>query len=167
MKKIGLFYSFNTQSTASVAKRIKEAFGEGAIEEVNAENLSSEKLLSYENLILGVPTWFDGELPNYWDEFVPALLDLDLQGKKVAIFGLGDQKQYPDNFCDAVGTVADLLSKRGATIVGETLNENYTFDASLALRVNHFCGLILDGDNQPELSAPRIEEWVDGLKKVF
>lgn len=48
-------------------------------------------------MIVGASTWFDGELPTYWDELVPELESLDLKGKKVAIFGLGDQKNYPDN----------------------------------------------------------------------
>ena len=26
-----------------------------------------EKSFSYDSYILSVPTWFDGELPNYWD----------------------------------------------------------------------------------------------------
>jgi flavodoxin I len=41
------------------------------------------------NIILGVPTWFDGELPNYWDEFVPALEDMDLKGKEVCLVWAG------------------------------------------------------------------------------
>jgi flavodoxin I len=54
--------------------------------------LTEKTFLSYDNLILGVPTWFDGELPNYWDEFVPALEDLDLKGKTVAISAMVTRK---------------------------------------------------------------------------
>ena len=60
--------------------------------------LTEEIFLSHKNMILGVPTWFDGELPNYWDEFVPAIEDLDLKGKTIAIYGLGNQVEYPENF---------------------------------------------------------------------
>ena len=95
MKKTAIFYSFNTKNSSKVAEKIKKAFGESELETINTEELTEEQFLVYDNLILSVPTWFDGELPNYWDEFVPALEELDLKGKKIAIFGLGDQKGYP------------------------------------------------------------------------
>ena len=91
MSKTGIFYSFNSTKTAKTAEKIIEEFGaDYQIIPVNAEELTEEKFLSFTNLILGVPTWFDGELPNYWDEFVPALEDLDLSGKIIAIYGLGN-----------------------------------------------------------------------------
>ena len=84
MKKIGLFYSFNTKKTSQTAHKIVEHFGKENIEEINAEEVTSDQFTAFDNLILGVPTWFDGELPNYWDEFVPAIEDLDLKNKKIA-----------------------------------------------------------------------------------
>lgn len=53
------------------------------------KKLTKKTFLSYNNLILGVPTWFDGELPNYWDEFVPALEEMHLSGKKNRHFWAG------------------------------------------------------------------------------
>ena len=85
MKKVGLIYSFNTKKTTQAAKRIVEAIGSENIDELNAEDITEKQFSAYENLILGVPTWFDGELPNYWDEFVPALEDLDLKGKRIFV----------------------------------------------------------------------------------
>jgi len=119
MKKIGLFYSFNTNKTSQAARKLGEEFGDDAVH-VNAETITEKEFMSYDNMILGVPTWFDGELPNYWDEFVPALEDLNLKGKTVAIFGNGNQKGYPENFIDGVGIMADLIEKRGARLVGFT-----------------------------------------------
>ena len=114
MKKTAIIYSFNTKKTGKVAEKIQEAFGIDQVEMVNAEELTAEVFLSYEQLILGVATWFDGELPNYWDEFVPELEDMDLKGRKVALFGLGDQKGYPENFIDGVGIMAGILEALGA-----------------------------------------------------
>jgi flavodoxin I len=167
MKKIGLFYSFNTKKTAQTAKRLIEAFGEDAIEAINAETLTEDQFLSYDNLVLGVPTWFDGELPNYWDEFVPALEDLDLKGKKVAIYGAGDQKGYPENFVDGIGIMAGLVESGNATLVGLTSTEGYSFESSKAQRGDQFCGLALDFENQSSKNKERINRWVDQLKKEF
>ncbi len=165
-KKTGLFYSYNSHKTKIVAEKIAEEFG-AAIESVNAETITEEEFLKYDTVIMGVPTWFDGELPNYWDEFVPAIEDMDLKGKKFAIFGLGDQKGYPENFGDAVGLMANLLIQRGATVVGETSIEGYTYESSKALRNNKFIGLILDQENQARLTPDRVKSWIKEVKKEF
>lgn len=167
MKKIGLIYSFNTNKTSQIAKKILENFSANEIEEVNAEEITEEKFKSFDNMILGCPTWFDGELPNYWDEFVPAIEDMKLKGKKIAIFGNGDQKGYPENFCDAVGLMAEILEQRDAVIVGFTSTEGYTFESSKAIRGDKFCGLTLDFENQAKLNKKRVEDWCAQLKKEF
>jgi flavodoxin I len=166
MKKIGLIYSFNTNKTSQAARKIGEEFGP-QVEQVNAETITEKKFLSYNNLILGVPTWFDGELPNYWDEFIPALEDLDLTGKTVAIFGNGNQKGYPENFVDGVGIMADLIESRGARLIGFTPVKGYAFESSRALRNDQFAGLALDFENQaPQINA-KIKNWVEQLRKEF
>ncbi len=168
MNKIGIIYSFNSTKTAKAAEKIKEAFGpDFNVVPINAEDLTEELFLSFTNLILGVPTWFDGELPNYWDEFVPALEDLNLAGKSIAIFGLGNQVEYPENFGDAVGIMADIIQERGAKLVGLSSSEGYTYESSRAFNGNQFLGLLLDQETQPRLSKERIEKWVADLKTKF
>ncbi|MHB9141302.1 MAG: flavodoxin [Paludibacter sp.] len=169
MSKTGIFYSFNSTKTAKAAEKIIAEFGSDYnIIPVNAEELTEELLLSFTNLILGVPTWFDGELPNYWDEFVPAIEDLDLKGKTFAIFGLGNQVEYPENFGDAVGIMADLVQERGAKVIGFTDIKGYTYESSRAeLPGGKFTGLILDQETQPRQSKERIANWVKDLKTQF
>jgi flavodoxin I len=167
MKKIGLFYSFNSNKTAKIAERILEEFKGSPIETVNAETLTEDQFLSFDNLILGVPTWFDGELPNYWDEFGPALEDMNLKNKKVALYGLGDQHGYPENFLDAVGIMAQILESRGAKIVGYTSTEGYTFEGSKAVRNNKFLGLAIDFETQASKNKERVKDWVKLLQKEF
>ena len=165
MKKIGLIYSFNTNKTSIAARKISEGFEKGRVELVNAENISESKFLGFDILILGVPTWFDGELPNYWDEFVPSIEDMDLKGKTSAIFGNGDQKGYPENFVDGIGIMADLLESRGARLVGFTSAGDYSFENSRALRNDQFAGLALDFENQGRQVNSRIKKWVEQIRK--
>lgn len=165
MKKTALIYSFNTKKSGKIAEKIKEEFNDDAIEMVNAEEIAEEKFSSYDQLILGVSTWFDGELPNYWDEFVPAIEDLDMNGKKVAIFGLGDQKGYPENYQDGMGLMAEILEDRGAEIIGFTSTEGYTYERSRAERGDQFVGLAIDLENQSAKTDSRIADWVKDLKK--
>lgn len=167
MKKIAIIYSFNTIKTGKAVKWISEHFNENEIELVNAEDLTADKFLSFNYLIMGVPTWFDGELPNYWDEFVPEIEDMDLKGKKIALFGNGNQKEYSENFVDGLGIMANLLESRGAEVVGFTSAEGYTFEKSRALRNNKFVGLALDFENQSAKNKDRIESWVKQIKSEF
>jgi len=167
MKKTGIFYSFNTGKTAKIAEKIKEVFGNPEVDLVNVEQTSAEQFQSYDNIICGTSTWFDGELPNYWDEFIPDLEDMDLRNKTVALFGLGDQKGYPENFLDGVGILGDILKESGAKIVGFTSAEGYTFESSKALRNNQFSGLAIDFENQASLNDERIIRWVEQLKGEF
>ena len=167
MNKTAIIYSFNTKKTGKIAAQIQESFKDDAIAMVNAEEIGDELFLSYDKIIMGVPTWFDGELHNYWDEFVPALEDMDLTGKRIALFGLGDQKGYPENFLDGVGLMAEILEAQGATLVGFTSREGYDFESSRALRGDHFVGLAIDYENQGSMNKTRVASWVDQLKKEF
>ncbi|HER08639.1 MAG TPA: flavodoxin [Bacteroides sp.] len=167
MKKTAIIYSFNTKKTAKIAERIKEAFNDDQVEMVNAEDITEEKFLAYDQIIMGVSTWFDGELPNHWDEFVPALEEMDLKGKKIALFGLGDQVGYPENFLDGLGIMAEVLEAQGAELVGFTPVEGYTFERSRARRGDEFLGLAIDYENQGSMNKERVAAWVDQLRKSF
>lgn len=167
MKKTAIIYSFNTKKSGKIAEKIKAEFNDDAIEMVNAEEISEESFTAYDQMILGVSTWFDGELPNYWDEFVPAIEEIDLKGKKIAIFGLGDQKGYPENFQDGMGLMAEILEEQGAKIVGFTSTKGYTYERSRAERGDQFVGLSIDMENQSAKTNSRISDWVKELKKEF
>jgi len=167
MNKVGLFYSFNTNKTSRVAEIVKEAFGDDNIEAVNVEEVTLEQFTSYDNIICGVPTWFDGELPNYWDEFVPDIEDMDLKGKNIALYGLGDQKGYPENFLDGIGLLAEIFEDQGARLVGFTSIEGYSFESSRANRGDQFCGLGIDFESQGSMNEERVKNWVEQLKKDF
>ena len=94
-----------------MAEKIQKEFGEDKIEVVPIEQAWQNDLSAYDCFIVGASTWFDGELPTYWDELLPELRTMKLKGKKVAIFGLGDQIRYPENFAD--GSVCWQKSLKG------------------------------------------------------
>ena len=167
MKATAIVYSFSSNKTAKIAERICEDFKDIAIEKVNAETITVEQFQKYDNLILGVPTWFDGELPDYWDEFGPAIEDMNLKGKKIALYGLGDQKSYPENFLDAIGILAELVESRNAKIVGLWKIEGYSFEKSRAQRGDNFLGLGIDFETQATLNKTRVAGWVNQLKQEF
>lgn len=167
MDKTAIIYSFNTKKTAKIAERIKESFNSDQVILVNAEDITEETFLSYDQIIMGLATWFDGELPNFWDEFVPALEDMDLNGKKIALFGLGDQKKYSENFLDGVGIMAEILEGQGATLIGFTSTDGYEYEGSRAVREDQFAGLAIDYENQGSMNKDRVAAWVEQLLKEF
>ena len=91
MKKIGLFYAAKAEKTSWVAERIQKEFGESHIKVVPIEQAWQNDFAAYDCFIVGASTWFDGELPTYWDELLPELRTMDLKGKKVAINALCHQ----------------------------------------------------------------------------
>ena len=167
MKKIAVVYSFNSVKSAKIALKISDHLTSFTVEKINVESCTIHEFSSFDNFVLSVPTWFDGELPNYWDEILPGLETIDFSGKKVALFGLGDQKNYPENFCDAVGILGDFFAVRGATIVGFTSRDGYDFEASKALRGDQLSGLLLDQENQSKLTEARVSNWSKQLEIEF
>lgn len=166
MKTIGLFYC-SGRATSVIVQKLKTAFGDSKIELIPIETVKKSDFEAYENIIMGVYTWFDGELPACWDEIVPELKTVDMQKKRVAIFGLGDQQNYADNFVDGIGILANIVEANGAKLIGLTSIEGYIFNNSTAVRCNQFLGLALDADNQSDKTDERIEKWVKQLKEEF
>lgn len=166
MKTIGLLYGQHTGSTAAIGKRIAELWGD-KIEYVDVETARIEDIAKYDLFILGTATYFDGELPSYWDEMLPTIEGEDLSGKRVAVYGFGDQVGFPMSFADGVGLLARAFEAEGATIVGKTPREGYSYEQSEAEEGDHFLGLVLDPTNQPELTDSRLAAWLDQLRKEF
>lgn len=167
MRKTGLFYGANTRKTAQIGKDIQKAFGLDNANVIAIEDATKEDFEAYDNLIVGASTWFDGELPSYWDELLPDLDTLALKGKKIAIFGLGDQAGYPENFVDSIGLLAKFFEKAGAVVVGSTSVVGYSFEGSQAVRNGRFLGLAIDQESQADKTPERIAGWVKQLQKEF
>jgi flavodoxin I len=164
MAKISLFYATDTGNTRKIAKRIKKQFEEGDIELFDVAKTTPDAMKDCEALIIGTPTLGDGELPEPLAEFLGQLDSSHLNGKPVALFGLGDQVGYPAEFVDALGITYKKLKKLGANLIGSWPAEGYEFEKSKALRDGEFVGLVLDQDNQAELTDERLEEWLERVK---
>jgi flavodoxin I len=168
MSKIGIVFATDTGRTRRIAKLIAQKLGDAADAAININRLSIADLAPYRALILGTPTLGDGELPGVdsgaqtagWLEFMPQLATADWSGKTVAIFGLGDQLKYPDEFVDAIGLLHDAIIARGAKVVGSTDTAGYEFKTSLAVHDDRFLGLALDQINQATLTEARVDAWL-------
>ncbi|WP_019501731.1 flavodoxin FldA [Pseudanabaena sp. PCC 6802] len=165
--KIGLFFGTTTGKTEYVAEMIQKEFNGTQIDLNDVSKVSASDLTAYDCLIIGCPTWNIGELQSDWEGLYDELDSVDLNGKKVAYFGTGDQVGYSDNFMDAIGIIAEKVEERGGITVGYWPTDGYDFNESRAVRDGKFVGLAVDEDNQPELTAARVKTWVAQVKSAF
>lgn len=167
-RKIGLFYSFNSIKIKEVIEVLKGSLNnEFDIHDINIEDANENSLDPFDNLLFGSSTWFDGELPNYWDEFLPSVENKNFSGKKLAVFGLGDQKNYSENFCDAIGILANYFEKRGVKLIGRFPISDFSYESSRAVRNNEFLGLPIDHENLSNRTIENIHKWSETLKTEF
>lgn len=168
---IGLYYGSTTGTTEAVAEKVQE-FATAAGVPLNAVNISDlndpKELLQHEQLIIGIPTWNIGQLQDDWLIVYPKLDEMDFTGKIVAIFGVGDQEGFPDNFLDAVGILGKKLQERGATLIGSWSAEDYDYeDSEAAFETEEgvkFMGLGIDEYNQEEKTDMRIINWLEQIQ---
>ena len=99
MDKIGIFFGTGSGTTRLIAKKLARIIGDTASKPLNVNRISVDDMLQYNSLILGTPSYGDGDLPGKttgvvdgsWEEFLPQLEGADLSGKRIAIYGLGNQ----------------------------------------------------------------------------
>jgi flavodoxin I len=170
MLSIGLFYGSTNGATAQIAQMIQREFESDNLAKIELFDIAEfylETMLDFDCLLFGVSTWNTGQLQKDWETSFDEFDTLDLTGKIVALFGLGDQVGYPDTFLDALFFVADKARERGAQLVGAWPIAGYQFTQSWAVEDGRFIGLALDEDNQRERSAARIAAWVQQLTNEF
>ena len=157
MQKIVIFYGSSVGNTRFVAEKLGKIIPNSKV--VCVKDATKEMVLESQHMIIGTSTWGIGSFQDDFYNFANVLASLDLSNHKAALFGLGDQFNYPDSFCDGMGKLYDILQKQGCTLVGEWPSDDYTFSESQALRDGQLVGLALDEDNEPDLTTYRIKKW--------
>ena len=166
---VGIYFATTTGKTEDIAERLH-----GLLSSANSPKDLSDlsdltEFTELEGIICGIPTWNTGadsdRSGTAWDEMLEEIGGLQLQGKKVAIFGLGDSSTYTENFCDAMEELHSFFAKAGATMVGYVSKDSYTFDESKSVIANSFCGLPLDEDSESDLTDSRLDNWAKQLRQ--
>lgn len=167
--QIGLFYGSSTCYTEIAGEKIRQVIGEAQVDFFNISDTPIITAQFYDHLIFGIPTWDYGELQEDWEEIWDDIDEVDFTGKKVALYGLGDQVGYPEWFLDAMGYLHSKVVARGAIPCGYWPREGYAFEGSKALTTDKSCfvGLALDDENEFALSEQRIQKWCTQILAEF
>jgi flavodoxin I len=167
MSDIGLFFGSSTGNSETIARMIAGHFKPFELDIFDVIQTPADLVLKYKRLIFGVPSWNSHPFQNDWKDFLPGISELNFRNIKVALYGLGDQVTYAENFVDEMGIMYDWLIAREAEIIGFWPTDGYSFKRSAALRQGMFVGLALDEDTQYGLTSSRVGKWVKNLKKEF
>ncbi len=157
-----IFYASSTGNTSNVAKLISD--GLGKVDRFDIATEAVTKINEYDKIIIGAPTWGEGDLQDDWEESWDEFSDINFENKTVALFGLGDQEGYAGEFLDAMGIIYEKVVEAGATVVGEWSTDGYDFDDSKAVKEGMFVGLAIDEDNQDDLTKERVTQWCEQIK---
>ena len=133
MVTIGLFYGSDTGCTDDITKDLVSFWDQDNIQVTEISDALKEDLEAYSILILGLSTWYDGDLQSDWEAFFDTFKEIDFSGKKVAIYGLGDQVGYGEYFVDGIGILAKVVIDNGGEIIGKWSTQGYRFTASEAI----------------------------------
>ncbi len=163
-KKVGIFYGSATGTTAAVARKIAESLGVANTDIHDVAKSQPSDVAPYDLLVLGSSTWGSGDLEDDWYDFVDGLESVSLKGKKIALFGCGDETMT-DTFCNAVGTLYSRLLPTGAEFVGFFNTDGYDYDSTSAMVDGNIVGLLIDDVNHSDLTDRRIKQWVEKLEK--
>lgn len=166
MKNTVIIYGSTTGTTENVAHKLAKLMGVDEKDVVDVKNIAPSQLGNYDNIIAGSSTWGSGELQDDWFDFVDGLKALDLPGKKVAIFGCGDETMG-DTFCGAVATLYEAFKSTGATMVGAFDIVGYDVTSTPAEIDGTIVGLLLDEVNHPEATDLRLRKWAQLVADEF
>lgn len=157
--KTGIFYGSTTGTTESVAEKVGALLGADVMPATEID-----KVEDYDFVIFATSTWGMGDLQDDWMGALDTLVTKNLSGKKVGLIGVGDQSSFGDTFVDGIGTIYEAIKDKGITLVGKTSTDGYDFSSSKAAEDDEFIGLVIDENNQSELTEERINAWVEKVK---
>ena len=165
---VGIYFATTTGKTEDIAERLHALLSSAESPKDLADLSDLSEFASLEGIICGIPTWNTGadseRSGTAWDTLLDDIASQNLNGIKVAIFGLGDSSTYTENFCDAMEELHSYFVKAGASMVGYVSKEDYTLEESKSVVGDSFWGLPLDEDSESDMTDERLSKWAIQLK---
>lgn len=117
MSRIIIVFASMTGNTEEMADAIAEGLKEAGIEPVvkNVIDTNAEEITHYDGIILGSYTWGDGDLADDFLDFYDEMDDIQLDGKKAAVFGSCDSSY--SEYGAAVDILVTKLKELGEEVI--------------------------------------------------
>ena len=123
--KIGLFYGSTTCYTEMAAEKIQQNFVENltvkpdlTVELFNIKDTALSNIDDFDIVIMGISTWDYGQIQEDWEGHWEDIATLNLSGKIVALYGMGDQIGYTEWFQDALGMLHEQVIAQNGFVIG-------------------------------------------------
>ena len=158
---IGIIYGSNQGNTQMVSEKVASKLDADLIK---ISDVDSDSINDKDFIIFATSTWGIGDLCDDWEMYLDRLDGISLEGKIISFIGLGDQMVYGSTFCDALRIIYDKVKNNNIKHVGLWPIDGYEHEESRSILDDKFLGLIIDEDNEPELTDDRIDKWVHQIK---
>lgn len=158
---IGIIYGSNNGNTQAVSEQVAEKLGAKLF---SINELESNVISDLDFIIFATSTWGIGDLCDDWELGISKIEGIDLSNKYVSFIGLGDQMVYGSTFCDGLRLIYDRLEKKNMVHIGKWSIDGYEFDESQSIQDGKFLGLVIDEDNESDLTQDRVDLWVKQVK---
>lgn len=166
MVNIGIFYATISGSTKKVANQVALSLRVPKNQIHNISEVPAEKMLEYQLIILGTPTYGKGDSHYLWKEIFAEMSSFDFEHCWFALFCLGDKMFHRETFAASLIKMKTGLLKHSEKIIGQwTDTHSYFHDSPAMLPENSFDGLILDEVSRKTLTTDRINLWTSQLEK--
>ncbi|BDQ26493.1 Flavodoxin 1 [Helicobacter heilmannii] len=157
---VGIFYGTDSGNSETISNKIAEKLG--GVKVYDVAKASKSDFDGCSSVVLVAPTAGAGDLQSDWEEFLGTLSDTDFANKTIALVGLGDQDTYSETFAEGIFHIYEKA--KAGKVVGFTSTDGYNFEASRSVEGGKFVGLVLDEDNQDDLTDSRIDAWIGEVK---
>ena len=144
---VGFVYGSYTGVTEEITHDMASKIEADDIEVIEVCNADTKDFGRFDLLMLGLSTWYDGDLQSDWEDYFDTFKTIDFTNLIV---------------------LAQVVLENGGTIIGNWPSKDYDFSASKALKDEHtFYGLALDEDNEPQKSPGKIETWLTQVQQEY
>jgi flavodoxin I len=132
--EILLVYATYSGATLHAAEIIQDTLKLQGHEVVirNVREIDPAEFQKYPFIIFGTNTWFEnkeeGNMNGGYYALKPRLNGVNLAGKKIAVYGLGDSHQYNTTFCKSVDHLIDFIKELQGTIVSSLRVDRFYFE---------------------------------------
>lgn len=124
-------YSGGTLHAAEIIQDMLKSAGHEVVLK-SVRDITPDEFSKYSSIILGTNTWFEnkeeGSMNGGYYTLKEKMNGNNFEGKKIAVYGLGDSHQYNTTFCKSVDHLTEFVKENKGTVVSELRVDRFYFE---------------------------------------